>query len=347
MTNPSVHENIETLRAELGKDLAIIGHHYQVDEVIRHTDHRGDSLALSQMVSKLEAKHVVFCGVYFMAESAALLAREDQKVYLPDPSAECVMATMSPPEQVREVIVRLQSTGKKVVPITYVNSTLGVKAVVGEFGGSVCTSSKDKKILTWALEQGDIVLFVPDRNLGANTAKKLGVPDDKVHVLSTKNGAESIDLETALASRIVLWPGFCPIHTRFATRQIERLREEYPGITIAVHPECTPEVTQDADANGSTSFLIQVAEDAPQGAAVGIGTEVNLVQRLAKQYEGHKTIIPLVESECTHMTQTTAEKLLATLKDIQAGGTKYEAKAASNLAANAKKSLETMLQICL
>ena len=347
MTNPSVHENIEALRAELGKDLAIIGHHYQVDEVIRHTDHRGDSLALSQMVSKLEAKHVVFCGVYFMAESAALLAREDQKVYLPDPSAECVMATMSPPEQVREVIVRLQSTGKKVVPITYVNSTLGVKAVVGEFGGSVCTSSNAQKILTWALEQGDIVLFVPDRNLGANTAKKLGVPDDKVHVLSTKNGAESIDLETALASRIVLWPGFCPIHTRFATRQIERLREEYPGITIAVHPECTPEVTQDADANGSTSFLIQVAEDAPQGAAVGIGTEVNLVQRLAKQYEGQKTIIPLVESECTHMTQTTAEKLLATLKDIQAGGTKYEAKAASNLAANAKKSLETMLQICL
>ena len=347
MTNPSVHENIEALRAELGKDLAIIGHHYQVDEVIRHTDHRGDSLALSQMVSKLEAKHVVFCGVYFMAESAALLAREDQKVYLPDPSAECVMATMSPPEQVREVIVRLQSTGKKVVPITYVNSTLGVKAVVGEFGGSVCTSSNAQKILTWALEQGDIVLFVPDRNLGANTAKKLGVPDDKVHVLSTKNGAESIDLETALASRIVLWPGFCPIHTRFATRQIERLREEYPGITIAVHPECTPEVTQDADANGSTSFLIQVAEDAPQGAAVGIGTEVNLVQRLAKQYEGQKTIIPLVESECTHMTQTTAEKLLATLKDIQAGGTKYEAKAASILAANAKKSLETMLQICL
>ena len=256
------------------------------------------------------------------------------------------MATMSPPEQVREVILRLQSTGKKVVPITYVNSTLGVKAVVGEFGGSVCTSANAQKILTWALDKGDIVLFVPDKNLGANTAKKLGIADDKVHVLSTKNGAESIDLEAALASRVVLWPGFCPIHTRFATRQIERLREEHPGITIAVHPECTPEVTKNADANGSTSFLIKVAEEAPQGSAVGIGTEINLVQRLAKQYEGEKTIIPLVESECTHMTQTTAEKLLATLKDIHTGGTRYLTQAEPTLGANAKKSLETMLDIC-
>lgn len=346
MTTVSVHQKIEELRADLGKDLAIIGHHYQIDDVIRHTDHRGDSLALAQMVSKLDARHIIFCGVYFMAESAALLARNDQKIYLPDPSAECVMATMSPPHLVKEVIERLQSTGKKVVPITYVNSTLGVKAVVGEFDGSVCTSANAQKILEWALERGDMVLFVPDKNLGANTAKKLGIPDEKVHVLSIKKSVDEIDLEAALASRIVLWPGFCPIHTRFATRQIERLRDEYPDITIAVHPECTPEVTVNADANGSTSFLIKVAEEAPEGATIGIGTEVNLVHRLAKQYEGHKTIIPLVESECTHMTQTTAEKLLATLQDIKDGGTKYLTKAEESLSANAQKSLETMLEIC-
>lgn len=345
MTTTSIHQRIEALRADFGKELAIIGHHYQMDEVIRHTDHRGDSLALAQMVSQLEAKHVVFCGVYFMAESAALLARDDQRVYLPEPSAECVMATMSPPKLVREAILRLQSTGKKVVPVTYVNSTLGVKAVVGEFNGSVCTSSNAQKVLTWALEQGDIVFFVPDKNLGANTAKKLQIPDDQVHVLSIRKSADDFDLDAALAARVVLWPGFCPIHTRFAIRQIERLRGEYPGITIAVHPECTPEVTAAADVNGSTSFLIKVTKDAPEGATVGIGTEIHLVERLAKQYEGQKTVVPLVESECTHMSQTTAEKLWDTLEDIKAGGTKYLAKAAPDLEANAKKALETMLEI--
>lgn len=343
----AISSEIKKIKDNLGNELAIIGHHYQVDKVIQHTDHRGDSLALASMISDLEAKHVVFCGVYFMAESAALLARDDQTIYIPDPTAECVMATMSPADLLREVIEHLSKSGRKIMPITYVNSTLAVKSVVGSYGGSVCTSANAQKILSWALDQADAILFVPDMNLGSNAAKKLGITDEAMHVLNLDNDSvKSINMSKASIAKILLWPGYCPIHTNFKSSQIEALRKENPGLKVGVHPECTPEVVAKADMAGSTTSLIKYVEDAPKGSTLAIGTEINLVGRLAEQYKEDKKIIPLVRSECEHMTQTTEEKLLDCLKSIHTSDESYIARVAEGQGDDARKALELMLKIC-
>lgn len=334
------------MRRELGSRVTIVGHHYQEEAVIRHTDLRGDSLELARKVAAIDSGHVVFCGVYFMAESAALLARPGQKTHLPEPSAECSMAMMSPASLVDTVMRELTRTGRKVVPLAYVNSTLGVKAVVGGYGGSVCTSANAKTMMEWAFEQGDAVLFLPDRNLGANTADVLGVPEEERCMLDIRGKGTRIDLPRADGARLLLWPGHCSIHTRFVLRQIGRMREEHPGACIVVHPECTPEVVAASDAAGSTSFIIRYVAERPAGSTVIIGTEINLVERLAAEHAGRLTVLPLVESACTHMAQTTEEKLEATLKAVLAGSEEFLVVAPEEYRANARAALETMLRVC-
>lgn len=346
MTTSALYDAIERRRAFFGPVLTIVGHHYQSDEVIRHTDLRGDSLELARRTAQVESEFIMFCGVYFMAESAALLAREGQKVYLPEPSAECSMAMMSPAPLLDFVLQKLCTGGRKVVPLAYVNSTLAVKAVVGEYGGAVCTSANAQTMMRWARERGDAVLFLPDKNLGNNTADVLGIPESDRHIISLKGKGENLDLTAASSASLLLWPGSCSIHTRFNIRQIERLRAEYPGVLVVVHPECSPAVVKASDAAGSTSFIIKYAAEAPEGSTVVIGTEINLVERLAEQHKGRIRILPLVESACTHMAQTTEERLGAALDALAEGRQDFLVRIGNELKEPARASLERMLAAC-
>lgn len=342
----TLYNFIEEKRRAFGKDLTVVGHHYQAEEVIRHTDIRGDSLELARKTARVDSKYIMFCGVYFMAESAALLAREGQKVYLPEPSAECSMAMMSPPDVLENVMAGLTRSGRKVIPLAYVNSTLAVKAVVGSYGGAVCTSANAKTMLTWAREQGDAVLFLPDKNLGNNTADLMGISELERYVVSLKGKGANVDLAVADRAKLLLWPGFCSIHTRFNIRQIDRMRSEYPGCRIVVHPECTPEVVKAADAAGSTSFIIRYVAEAPEGSTIIIGTEINLVERLAEEHKKRIRILPLVESACTHMAQTTEERLGAALKALSEDDESFLVSIPDELKAPARASLERMLMVC-
>ncbi|MDR2076357.1 MAG: quinolinate synthase NadA [Desulfovibrio sp.] len=331
---------IEARRRELGSSLTIMGHHYQADEVIRHADLRGDTLQLARQALDVDSGHIVFCGVYFMAESVALLARPGQTVHLPEPSAECSMALMSTAPAVERVLERLEARGRKVTPLVYGNSTLGLKALAGARGGAVCTSANALPMLRWALEQSDAVLFLPDRNLGWNTADALGLPLAERALIRPRGDGP----EEAENARLLLWPGFCSIHTRFTTRQIDRLRAEHPGALVAVHPECTPEVVAAADAVGSTSFLIRYAAEAPAGSTCVLGTEINLVERLAAEHRDRLTVLPLVESACTHMAQTTEERLAACLEAAAGGGDGFAVRISEENREQARSALERMFQ---
>ncbi len=346
MTSTALSDSIEQYRKTFGSRVSIVGHHYQAESVIRHVDLRGDSLELARKVAQIESEHIVFCGVYFMGESAALLARPGQKVHLPEPSAECSMALMSSEEAVATALDALEAGGRRIIPLAYVNSTLGVKALVGARGGSVCTSANARIMMEWALGQGDAVLFLPDKNLGLNTADILGIPALERRVLDARSKGARVEASQAENVRLLLWPGFCSIHTRFTVRQIERLRGEFPGAKVVVHPECTPEVVAASDAAGSTSFIIRYVADAPAGSTVVIGTELNLVERLARQHEGRVRVLPLVESECTHMAQTTEELLGQTLEAIAAGDSRFVVTVPEALKADAKAALERMLRVC-
>lgn len=336
---------ISRIRGELGKNLVIMGHHYQADSVIRHVDLKGDSLELARKVESVHAEHIVFCGVYFMGESAALLARQGQKVYLPEEDANCVMSQMAPAERVDNVLTRLAQSGRTIVPLTYVNSSVAVKAVCGKHGGSVCTSANAETMMRWAMDRGDAILFIPDKNLARNTAKKLNIPESDWHMLDIRKDGDAVDTAAAEHARLLLWPGLCAIHARFNTRQIQTARATHPGIRIVVHPECSPEVVAASDAAGSTSFIIKYVNDAPEGAIISIGTEINLVERLAKEYAGRKTIVPLLESSCSHMASVTEDKLSRVLQNV-VNGTAEQIMIPIGFTDHARIALERMLKAC-
>ncbi|MDL2317160.1 quinolinate synthase NadA [Desulfovibrio sp. OttesenSCG-928-A18] len=349
----SPFDSIEALRASLGASLCIVGHHYQTEEVIRHTDIRGDSLELARRVAEVTAEHIVFCGVYFMGESAALLARPGQKVHLPAPAAECSMALMSSAPELERVMNRLCHSGRKVIPLAYVNSTLAVKAVVGRYGGAVCTSANARRMLEWAFAQGDAVLFLPDMNLGRNSARAMGLTELDQYIVDLDAFApagrpEADDAAPSAAdrARLLLWPGYCSIHTDFTPAMVSDMRTRHPGAKIIVHPECTPEVTRAADGAGSTSFLIDYAAKAPDGATLIIGTEVNLVRRLAGMHKHRLRILPLAESACEYMAEITELRLLALLEGIARGDSGLCVRVAEELKAPARASLERMLRAC-
>jgi len=338
-----IHSRIEAPRAALGGRLAILGHHYQSDEVIAHVDFRGDSLELSRRVPQLSAEHIVFCGVFFMAESAAVLARKGQRVHIPAPEAGCTMSNMAPAPLLTAVLEALSRGGRRVTPLTYVNSSAEVKAVCGRFGGSVCTSANAKTMLAWALDQGEAVLFLPDKNLAANTADALGLPRDERHVLDIRALGNRLDLAAASRARLLVWPGCCSIHHRLRARDVAEARAAHPGCLMAVHPECPDETVRAADAAGSTSFLIDFTAKAPAGSTVVIGTEEALVHRLAKQYAGEKTVLPLKDVRCGNMAKTTPERLAALLETLDRAG---PVRVAPEIAESANLALRRMLDAC-
>ncbi|MBF0482660.1 MAG: quinolinate synthase NadA [Desulfovibrionaceae bacterium] len=312
----SPYDRIVAAKAALGGDLAILAHHYQGDDVYRHADFAGDSLELSSRIEGLDASSIVFCGVTFMAETAAVLAKPGQNVFIPDPKAGCVLSDMAPAPLVAAVIKRLRAGGRRVIPLTYVNSQAEVKAVCGRYGGSVCTSANARIMVAWALAQGEGVLFLPDQNLARNTCDALGVPAGRRQVLDVFSRGRTIDTARLAGKDVMIWPGQCVIHSRIKPAAIAAFRAEHPGALVVVHPECSPEVVAAADSCGSTSHIIGYCEAAPAGRTVAVGTEINMVARLAKKYAGVKTIVPLMGRGCSNMAKITEEKLARQLDDL-------------------------------
>lgn len=341
----AIAERIDALREQLGKDLTIVGHHYQSDAIIRHTDLSGDSLELARKVANIDTRNIVFGGVFFMAESAALLASQGQRIFLPDHSADCPMAQMVPADILESVMQRLNSTGRRIVPLAYVNTSVAVKAVVGHYGGAVCTSANANTMLQWAMDQGDAVLFVPDKNLSQNTAKNLGIGAEQQHIIDIRQHGKMLDMDAVNKANLMIWPGYCPIHARFTTKQIAAMREAYPGCHVIVHPECSPEVVNASDAAGSTSFIIKYAQSLPKGTALIVGTESNLVKRMAAQYAGQLTIVPLLDATCSDMERITPRKLLHTLESI-INDTAEDITVAPAMVEPARNSLTRMLDAC-
>lgn len=329
------------LKRRLGGDVVILAHHYQTDPVVESADLVGDSLELARAIPGLAAKNIVFCGVFFMAESAAMLASPEQRVFTPRLDAACVMSETAPVALAEEVHRRLESTGKKVIPLAYVNSQAAVKALCGRAGGSVCTSANAKTMLDWALKQGDAVLFLPDKNLGLNTADALGIHDRTL--LDVRGFGARIDPALAENNRLLLWPGSCPIHTRMKVADVDRMRKDHPGALVVVHPECAPPTVQAADSAGSTSHIIQFCAQAPEGATIVVGTEINLVERLAKHYAGRKAILPLKRSACSNMAKTDPNNLARLLASMDAA---EAVRIDPRIGDEARAALTRMLDVC-
>ncbi len=316
---------IRAARAYLGKRLVILGHHYQRDEVIQYADFTGDSFKLARHAAEQqEAEYVLFCGVHFMAESADILTRPEVRVILPNMAAGCSMADMADPDDVYaawdEIQEVLGDSGSKVIPITYMNSAATLKAFTGEHDGLVCTSSNAPRAFDYAFERGDKVFFFPDQHLGRNTGYAKGIPLDQMVLWNWRVPHGGLTPEQIRRARVILWQGHCSTHQRFTVDQIEKARRDYPGINIIVHPECRWEVVQAADESGSTEKIVRAVTDARAGTAWAVGTEINLVNRLAHQ-NPDKTIFCLdpVVCPCSTMYRIHPAYLAWTLEGLVAG----------------------------
>lgn len=323
MSEREMSDRIRRHKAAFGRRLVILGHHYQQDEVIQFADFTGDSLKLSQLAgAQAEAEFVVFCGVHFMAESADILTREDVAVILPDLSAGCSMADMAMIEQVEDAWDRFtEATDAKIIPITYVNSTADVKAFCGRHDGACCTSSNARKVLEWALTQGDKVLFLPDQHLGRNTAYAMGFP---LHAMATYDPHATdggLSDEQVADARFLLWKGHCSVHQLFTVQHCEQIRRSDSRARIIVHPECRWEVVQQADMAGSTEYIIKVIDEAAEGTRWAVGTEAHLVNRLANRHADHKFVRSLagLQCLCTTMYRIDLPHLTWSLDELAAG----------------------------
>jgi len=321
LTDEQVHERILQVKEKLGKDLFIPGHHYQREEVIRYCDSTGDSLQLAQVSAKQkDASYIVFCGVHFMAETADMLTENYQKVLLPDMRAGCSMADMANLNQTEKAWQVLQEIlGDTIIPLTYVNSTAEIKAFVGSHGGATVTSSNAHVMLEWAFTQKERILFLPDQHLGRNTAVELGIPLAQMAVWDPIKHELVYD-GNIQDCKMILWKGHCSVHENFTVKNIEQVRSKHPNMNILVHPECTREVVELSDYNGSTKYIIDMIEKAGAGTEWAIGTEMNLVQRLINCHPD-KTIISLnpYMCPCLTMNRIDAKHLLWSLDSIVEG----------------------------
>jgi quinolinate synthase len=287
MPDAEIAASIEAAREALGDRVVILGHHYQRDDVIRHADLTGDSYQLSVMASQTEAEYIVFCGVHFMAESADIVGKDFQRVILPDLGAGCSMADMASIDQVEDAWEQLREIGvleQKVAPITYMNSTAAIKAFCGRNEGVVCTSSNAVPLFDIYLKEYDKMFFFPDQHLGRNTGAKFGIPLDKMVLWNPHEELGGNTPEALLDAKLILWRGHCSVHGRFKPWHVDKIRADVPEVKVLVHPECTREVVEMSDLDGSTSFIIKTVENAPAGSKWAIGTEVNLVNRLQQRF---------------------------------------------------------------
>jgi len=341
-------------KSTLGDRLVILGHFYQRDEVVRYADYVGDSFQLANAAkARTDAEAIVFCGVHFMAETADLLSGPDQAVILPNLAAGCSMADMANIDQVEECweqLVELYGTEPDadgrvpVIPVTYMNSSAALKGFCGRNGGIVCTSSNAQTVLEWAFERGQRVLFFPDQHLGRNTAKAMGVPLDQMPMWNPNRPLGGNDASALDDARVILWHGFCSVHKRFTVEQIDKARAEYPGVRVIVHPECPMPVVDAADEAGSTDYIAKAIAAAPAGTTFAVGTEINLVQRLAAQYPQH-TIFCLdpVVCPCSTMYRIHPGYLAWVLESLVDGTILNRITVSDDVAEPARVALERML----
>lgn len=351
MPDHTMDERIAAARQKLGKSTILLGHHYQRDEVIRFADYTGDSYKLSQIAAGTEAEYLVFCGVHFMAESADVLGRNEQKVILPDLNAGCSMADMAEIGQVEACWDTLLDAGirpDEILPLTYMNSTAAIKAFCGERGGLVCTSSNARKAFEWALAKTEKILFLPDQHLGRNTAHAMGIPLEEMVVFDPYQIGGGIAPARLKAAKIILWKGHCSVHQRFLPQHVDKVRAKYPGIHVIVHPECRWEVCQKADELGSTEKLIKLVADAPEGSMFAIGTEIHLVNRLAREFAPKgKRIITLDDTGClcTTMYRISPQHLAWALENLVEGRVVNQIKVRDDVKYWARVALDRMLEI--
>ena len=339
-------------KAKLGQRLVILGHHYQREDIIQFADFRGDSFKLAQLAAeRQEAEFIVFCGVHFMAESADILSGAHQTVMLPNMAAGCSMADMADPEDVYSCWDELYELGLagETIPVTYMNSAASLKAFCGREGGIVCTSSNAKKVLEWALQRGKRVLFFPDQHLGRNTGLKMNIPIDEMVLWNYNLPAGSLgglSPEQLERARIILWKGHCSVHQRFTVSQIEEARRNYPDVKVIVHPECSMEVVRAADMDGSTEFIAKTITSAPGGSVWAVGTEINLVSRLAHE-NPDKTIFCLdpVVCPCSTMYRIHPAYLCWVLEELVKGRVANRIQVDGTTSHFARIALERMLAI--
>ena len=345
---------IAAAREKLGTDVVLLGHHYQRDEVIRFADFTGDSYKLSKVASETDAKYMLFCGVHFMAETADVLARPWQQVILPDLNAGCSMADMAEIGQVEDCWDSLERVGLTdegaggLIPLTYMNSAAAIKAFCGERGGLVCTSSNARGAFEWAFARGSKILFLPDQHLGRNTAFAMGISLSEMVVWDPYQINGGLSSDRLKAAKVILWKGHCSVHQRFLPEHVDRVRREEPGMQVIVHPECRWEVCQKADDVGSTEHIIQAIERAPEASSFAVGTEIHLVNRLAKRFASlGKRVITLDDSGClcTTMYRISPQHLAWALENLVEGKVVNRIKVDDDVKQWARVALDRMLEI--
>ena len=350
VSDPELTERAHLARKKLGESVFILGHHYQRDEVIAHADVTGDSFKLAQSAAaRPDSEFIVFAGVHFMAESADILTSDFQKVILPDLAAGCSMADMATHSQVESAWDLFNSLGmaKRTVPITYMNSSAAIKAFTGRNGGTVCTSSNAKRALEWAFEKGDKVFFLPDQHLGRNTAvRELGLRLEDCVIFDPWKPNGGLTDSQLLNSKMILWRGHCSVHGRFTLDNVNKVRKEIPGVKVLVHPECTYDVVSAADEVGSTEKIIQIIKSAPSGSSWAVGTELNLVKRLAANFED-KNIVFLEKNVCycSTMNRIDLPHLVFTLETLAAGRLINQIQVTEKTKAEALLALNQMLEL--
>ena len=348
-TADELDERIHAVRQKLGSTVTVLGHHYQREEVIKYADFQGDSFLLSQQAANTpEADYIIFCGVHFMAETACILAADHQRVILPNITAGCSMADMAPMDDVDDAwedLTEVLGPGE-IVPVTYMNSIAGIKALCGRNGGAVCTSSNADAVLKWAFEQGKRVLFLPDQHLGRNTALKMGVPLDEMVVWNPFRAMGGNTPEQLRRAKMVLWQGHCSVHTRFTVKQIELARQRFPDVNVLVHPECVMETVQAADLVGSTEFIRNQINNAPAGSVWAVGTEISLVNRLAIN-NPDKTVFCLdpVTCPCSTMYRIHPAYVLWVMDSLLESRVMNEITVPENIRRDALVALDRMLAL--
>ena len=355
-SDDELDRRIVAAKAALGDRVVVLGHFYQREEVVRHADDVGDSFQLANAAkARADAEAIVFCGVHFMAETADLLSGPEQAVILPNLAAGCSMADMADIDQVEECWESLEEVYGDldtpdadglvpVVPVTYMNSSAAIKGFVGRHGGIVCTSSNARTVLEWAFARGRRVLFFPDQHLGRNTAKAMGVPLERMPMWNPTKPLGGTDADTLRDARVILWHGFCSVHRRFTVDQIDKARAEHPGVRVIVHPECPMAVVDAADESGSTDYIRKAIEAATEPTTFAIGTEVNLVQRLAAEHPQHEIFcLDPVVCPCSTMYRIHPGYLAWVLESLVAGEVRNRITVPASVAEPARVALERML----
>lgn len=349
-SDPDLIERANKAKRELGGSTLILGHHYQRDEVIAYADVTGDSFKLAQTAAAQgEVEQIIFCGVHFMAESADILTSEKQHIILPDLAAGCSMADMATAAQVQQCWSELEklAVAAHTIPVTYMNSSAAIKSFTGEHGGLVCTSSNAQRAMAWAFTQGEKILFLPDQHLGRNTAVlSLGLSLEECVLWDPWKPRGGLTEEEVRRAKVILWRGHCSVHGRFTVDSVEEIRARIPGVNILVHPECRHDVVKSADVVGSTEMIIRTIENAPSGSAWAIGTELNLVGRLAKNHPD-KTIVFLDKTicYCTTMNRIDLPHLVWAMESLLLGRIVNEIKVDPVVARFSRLALERMLAV--